>query len=112
MEVAGTVSEAEYYQRYPNRWARIRYSHSRNTPSTDRLTNNPFLCARDKIREPAAELLGTMIFVLCGTGGICQVVLGGSTSVVSSSKGDWLSLVMGWAVGEPHSHPGVSSGFS
>ncbi|KAI9441763.1 aquaporin [Lactarius indigo] len=47
---------------------------------------------RDHIREPAAEMLGTMVLIMFGTAGICQVVLGGP-------KGDWLSLSSGWAVG-------------
>jgi aquaglyceroporin related protein len=67
----------EYYTRCPNRWAGI----------------------RDQIREPAAEMLGTMVLILFGCGGICQVVLGDSTKVVPASKGDFLSLNTGWAVG-------------
>lgn len=45
-------------------------------------------------------MLGTMVLILFGTGGICQVVLGGSTKVVSAPKGDFLSLNTGWAVGK------------
>ena len=55
---------------------------------------------RDYIREPAAEMLGTMILVLFGNGVDCQVVLGGSTKVVPAPKGDYLSLNFGWAIGE------------
>jgi len=79
MGSADTKSESmqEYYTRCPNRWASI----------------------RNYIREPAAEMLGTMVLILFGTGSICQVVLGGSTKVVSAPKGDWLSLNTGWAVG-------------
>lgn len=43
-----------------------------------------------------------MVLILFGTGGICQVVLGGSTKVVSAPKGDFLSLNTGWAVGKLH----------
>ncbi|KAI0260324.1 aquaporin [Gloeopeniophorella convolvens] len=67
----------DYYTRFPNRWARI----------------------RDYIREPAAEMLGTMILILFGNGVDCQVVLGGSTKVAPAAKGDYLSLNMSWAVG-------------
>jgi aquaglyceroporin related protein len=70
-------STQDYYTRCPNRWASI----------------------REHIREPAAEMLGTMVLILFGTGGICQVVLGGSTKVESAPKGDWLSLNTGWAAG-------------
>jgi hypothetical protein len=98
----------EYYTRCPNRWASIRY---------DAVTDNMFpplivlltlYCrARNVIREPAAEMLGTMVLILFGTGAICQVVLGGSTKVDSASKGDWLSLNMGWAVGESRPPPSI-----
>ncbi|KAI9429541.1 aquaporin [Lactarius psammicola] len=79
IEFVGTKSESmqDYYTRCPNRWASI----------------------RDTIREPAAEMLGTMVLMMFGNGAICQVVLGGSTKVVSAPKGDWLSLNTGWAVG-------------
>ncbi|KAH9067500.1 aquaporin [Lactarius vividus] len=78
-EYAETKSESmqDYYTRFPNRWAFI----------------------RDHIREPAAEMLGTMILIMFGTGGVCQVVLSNNTKVVSAPKGDWLSLTSGWAVG-------------
>jgi len=49
------------------------------------------------IREPAAEMLGTMILTLVGTAGNCQVVLSSNSGVASSQKGDYLSLVFGWA---------------
>jgi aquaglyceroporin related protein len=62
---------------YPNNWARI----------------------REIIREPAAEMLGTMILTLVGTGVNCQVVLSANTGVASSQKGDYLSLAFGWACG-------------
>jgi hypothetical protein len=52
-------------------------------------------------------MLGTMVLILFGTGGICQVVLGGSTKVESAPKGDWLSLNTGWAAGESYSPPAI-----
>jgi aquaglyceroporin related protein len=67
----------DYYTRYPNNWARF----------------------REKIREPAAEMLGTMLLTLIGTAGNCQVVLSANTGVASSQKGDYLSLAIGWACG-------------
>ena len=50
-------------------------------------------------------MLGTMILILFGNGVDCQVVLGGSTKVVSGPKGDYLSLNMGWAIGEVYPAP-------
>ncbi|KAI9573565.1 major intrinsic protein superfamily membrane channel protein [Boletus coccyginus] len=63
--------------RYPNRWSRI----------------------REQIREPAAEFLGTMILVIFGCGGNCQVVLSSRTTVSASPQGEYLSLNFGWAIG-------------
>jgi aquaglyceroporin related protein len=60
---------------YPNSWAKI----------------------REIIREPAAEMLGTMILTLVGNGVNCQVVLSANPGVASSPKGDYLSLAFGWA---------------
>ncbi|KAH9054165.1 major intrinsic protein superfamily membrane channel protein [Lactarius vividus] len=76
-ETAEALATRDYYTRYPNKWARI----------------------RELIREPAAEMLGTMILTLFGTAGNCQVVLSMNTGVASSPKGDYLSLVLGWACG-------------
>jgi len=45
--------------------------------------------------------------MMFGNGAICQVVLGGSTKVVSAPKGDWLSLNTGWAVGGSHPPPAI-----
>jgi aquaglyceroporin related protein len=59
------------------------------------------LCPSEIIREPAAEMLGTMILTLVGTGVNCQVVLSANTGVASSQKGDYLSLAFGWACGSP-----------
>lgn len=68
---------AERYTRYPNRWSKI----------------------REYIREPAAEFFGVMIIIIFGTGVDCQVVLSGNSAVASSSKGDYLSINFGWAIG-------------
>jgi glycerol uptake facilitator-like aquaporin len=54
---------------------------------------------RELIREPAAEMLGTMILTLFGTAGNCQVVLSANTGVASSPKGDWVAQAFGWACG-------------
>ncbi|KIJ17815.1 hypothetical protein PAXINDRAFT_161922 [Paxillus involutus ATCC 200175] len=63
-------ADCEHCARYPNRWSKI----------------------REYIREPAAEFLGTMILVIFGCGGDCQVVL-------SSNPAEFLSLNLGWAIG-------------
>jgi hypothetical protein len=49
------------------------------------------------IREPAAEMLGTMMLTLVGTAANCQVVLSSNSGVASSPKGDYLSICFGWA---------------
>jgi len=58
------------------------------------------LCLSEMIREPAAEMLGTMILTLVGCGGNCQAVLSRNTGVASSPKGDPLSSAFGWACGQ------------
>ena len=58
------------------------------------------LCPSEIIREPAAEMLGTMILTLVGCGGNCQAVLSANTGVASSPKGDAVSLSLGWACGK------------
>ena len=57
------------------------------------------LCPSEIIREPAAEMLGTMILTLIGCGANCQAVLSANTGVASSPKGDALSAAFGWACG-------------
>ncbi|QRW22594.1 aquaporin, Major intrinsic protein family [Rhizoctonia solani] len=54
-----------------------------------------------KFREPAAEFLGTMILIIFGTGVNCQVTLSNYTisSRPPSSKGEYLSISFGWAIG-------------
>ncbi|KAB5593834.1 membrane protein [Ceratobasidium theobromae] len=77
LERVGSSNELDHVTEFPNKWAKIRY----------------------QIREPAAEFLGTMILLLCGTGVNCQVTLSSSTAVSSSPKGNYLSISFGWAVG-------------
>ncbi|KAI9465520.1 major intrinsic protein superfamily membrane channel protein [Lactarius psammicola] len=76
-ETAEDLANRDYYTRYPNNWAKI----------------------REVIREPAAEMLGTMILTLFGCAGNCQVVLGANTGVASSPKGEYFSSALGWACG-------------
>ncbi|QRV76720.1 aquaporin, Major intrinsic protein family [Ceratobasidium sp. AG-Ba] len=71
------LDELDHITEFPNKWARI----------------------RAKLREPAAEFLGTMILIIFGTGVDCQVVLSGSTAVAPGPKGEYLSISFGWAIG-------------
>ena len=52
---------------------------------------------REVIREPAAEMLGTMVLTLLGCAGNCQVVLSANAGVAPSPKGEYLSQVIAWA---------------
>jgi len=65
---------SEHYAMYPNTWARL----------------------RGVIREPAAEFLGTMVLVLFGDGVVCQVILSSDRAVSARSKGEYLSISLGW----------------
>ncbi|KAG1884999.1 major intrinsic protein superfamily membrane channel protein [Suillus subluteus] len=76
------LADCDHCVVFPNRWSRIRYA----------------------IREPAAEFLGTMIFVIFGTGVNCQVFLSTNPNVEVVPRGDFLSLNFGWASG------GISGG--
>jgi len=55
-------------------------------------------------------MIGTMILILFGNGVDCQVVLGGSTKVLPSAKGDYFSLNTGWAIGEAHPYQLLGGG--
>jgi hypothetical protein len=82
-----------YPTQYLNSWARIRSVTGClivMVPDTDALCSNV-------IREPAAEMLGTMMLTLVGNATNCQVVLSSNSGVASSQKGDYLSLGLGWA---------------
>ncbi|KAG8759970.1 hypothetical protein FRC12_009643 [Ceratobasidium sp. 428] len=71
------LDNLDHVTEFPNKWSRM----------------------RAKLREPAAEFLGTMILIIFGTGVDCQVVLSGNTAVASSPKGSYLSISFGWAIG-------------
>ncbi|EGN98476.1 hypothetical protein SERLA73DRAFT_183511 [Serpula lacrymans var. lacrymans S7.3] len=71
------VTECDHCTRYPNRWCRI----------------------REYLREPAAEFFGIMFLIIFGVGGDLQVVLSSNPNVAPTSKGSYLSLNFGWAVG-------------
>jgi len=60
---------------------------------------NAWAAFRHRIREPAAEFLGTMLLVMFGLGVNCQAVLSSSPAVASSPKGSWDTAVLGWGVG-------------
>ncbi|KAI0277765.1 aquaporin [Russula aff. rugulosa BPL654] len=68
---------AIYYTQYPNRWAKI----------------------RETIREPAAEMLGTMILILVGNGVNCQFALSGDVDLSPSLKGSYLGFNIAWGCG-------------
>jgi len=68
---------------HPNRWAEIRFvwCHLFVSGVSDGVVH------RASIREPLAEFLGSMILLILGCGGNCQVVLSTNTAVASSPKG-------------------------
>ncbi|KAH9173045.1 major intrinsic protein superfamily membrane channel protein [Lactarius sanguifluus] len=70
-------SQATSYTRYPNQWAKI----------------------RENIREPAAELLGTMILILVGTGVNCQFALSADVNISPSPQGSYLGFNVAWGCG-------------
>jgi aquaglyceroporin related protein, other eukaryote len=56
---------------------------------------------RETIREAMAEFIGTMVLVFLGTSVSCQVTLGQNPAVSpGGEKGQWISIVIGWASGE------------
>jgi len=87
-----------YFARYPNNWAKFRSATIQLALDADSYcpTTDASLCS-ENIREPAAEMLGTMLLTLIGTAGNCQAVLSTNTGVASSPKGEYLSLAIGWA---------------
>lgn len=74
-------ADCEHCARHPNRWSRIRLVKLLILSAL--LT----LLTREYIREPAAEFFGTMILIIFGCGGNCQVVLSSKPAVASSPKG-------------------------
>ncbi|KAF5325222.1 hypothetical protein D9619_009710 [Psilocybe cf. subviscida] len=53
---------------------------------------------RSMIRQPMAEFAGVAVFVILGTGVDCQIALSANKDI-STSKGDFLSVSFGWAIG-------------
>jgi len=92
-ETIGAHDGPDYSEHPANGWARFRSAIgiTCNIPGASMLTS----CRSENIREPAAEMFGTMILTLVASNG--QAVLGSNTGVASSSKGDWLSPSFGWA---------------
>jgi hypothetical protein len=87
-----------YFARYPNNWSKIRSVTIQLALDADSYCPISDAYFRSEtIREPAAEMLGTMLLTLIGTAGNCQAVLSTNTGVASSPKGDYLSLAIGWA---------------
>jgi hypothetical protein len=54
---------------------------------------------REAIREPAAEMLGTMILILVGTGVNCQFALSADLNISPSPKGSYLGFNFAWGCG-------------
>ncbi|KIK73922.1 hypothetical protein PAXRUDRAFT_94259, partial [Paxillus rubicundulus Ve08.2h10] len=54
---------------------------------------------RHSLREPFAEFLGTLVFVVFGTGGNCEVFLSQDPNVTAIPRGNFLSQNFGWASG-------------
>jgi aquaglyceroporin related protein len=54
---------------------------------------------REAIREPAAEMLGTMILILVGTGVNCQFALSADVNISPSPKGSYLGFNVAWGCG-------------
>ncbi|KIK61299.1 hypothetical protein GYMLUDRAFT_243493 [Collybiopsis luxurians FD-317 M1] len=77
----------------------VHVSQLTTTPTGRLVRPNWWWNYRQIIREIAAEFAGVMILVIFGTGAISQVVLSSDTSVVSTPKGDYLSISFGFAVG-------------
>ena len=60
---------------------------------------DPNSITREIIREPAAEMLGTMILILVGTGVNCQFALSADVDVSPSPKGSYLGFNITWGCG-------------
>ena len=94
-EAPEALADLDYYTHYPNNWAKIRSAVRCRHKSP--VVYRPH---RELIREPAAEMLGTMLLTLFGTAGACQVVLSDNAGVASSPKGNYLSMAIGGACGQ------------
>jgi aquaglyceroporin related protein, other eukaryote len=87
-------ADNNYYRtQYPNSWAWIRSA----TQCLIVIVADADALYSQVIREPAAEMLGTMMLTLIGNAVNCQVALSSNSGVASSQKGDYLSLSLGWA---------------
>ncbi|KIJ17816.1 hypothetical protein PAXINDRAFT_9757 [Paxillus involutus ATCC 200175] len=75
--------ECSHCTQYPTRWSKIRQLDIRS----------------HSLREPFAEFLGTLIFVVFGTGGNCEVFLSQDPNVTAIPRGNFLSQNFGWASG-------------
>jgi len=51
------------------------------------------------LRDAVSEFLGTMLILVFGASSSCQVALSNSTKVSASPKGEYLSVVLGYAAG-------------
>jgi hypothetical protein len=85
---------AAYFTQYPNQWAKIRLAYML---PYHLLVLTPI--PREAIREPAAEMFGTMIFILVGTGVNCQFALSADANISPSPKGSYLGLNLAWGCG-------------
>ncbi|KAH9018150.1 aquaporin [Lactarius pseudohatsudake] len=73
-------------------WAKIRSA----CISTTSLFPANIRRLRENIREPAAELLGTMILILVGTGVNCQFALSADVNISPSPQGSYLGFNVAW----------------
>jgi hypothetical protein len=74
-------------------------SSSSSSDDNDSDFPNPWARFRHSMREPFAEFLGTMLLILFGTGVSLQVFLSSDPNVVSSQRGQYLSISFGWGIG-------------
>jgi len=63
------------------------------------LPNNANIHPREMIKEPAAEMLGTMVLILVGTGVNCQFALSADENISPSPKGSYLGFNIAWGCG-------------
>ncbi|KAF8627440.1 hypothetical protein AX17_006254 [Amanita inopinata Kibby_2008] len=62
-------------------------------------TGNRWTRIRSVIRESCAEFLGVVILTGFGLGVNCQASLSSNPDVVSSPKGNWTTVALGWGTG-------------
>lgn len=73
--------------------------YGRHASQNNRLCDANARRPSENIREPAAELLGTMILTLIGTGVNCQLALSADPNVSPSPKGSYLGFNIAWGCG-------------